>query len=493
MTTILAIDQGTSSTKAVVHDEEEGVVAVADEPVRPAYLDGGRVEQDPEELLRSVLEAGRRAVASAGRAIDAVTLANQGETVLAWDPATGRPLTRALVWQDSRASVVCDELAEHRDKVAHRTGLVLDPYFSAPKMAWIRRVWTGEGVVSTIDSWLLHRLTGEFVTDAATAGRSLLTDIDTAAWDPEMLELFGLGGERLPRMADCDEIVGTTTAFGAEVPVGGLVVDQQAALLAQGCLQPGEAKCTYGTGAFLLANTGGAPVRSAAGLTASVAWRVRGRTTYCLDGQVYTAASAVRWLQELGFVDSAADLDRVAAEDCAEVLCVPAFAGLAAPWWRAEATASLTGMTLATRPGHVVLAVLQGIAAQVCGLSDLVEEGLGSGSRRLRVDGGLTRSRALLQAQADLLQAPVEVYPFPHATALGAAAFARLALDPARELADVLPAWRPQTVLEPRWSADRAAEFLARWRATAEAVLAVGAAGAPDAAGAETAEPVGAR
>ncbi|SEG82175.1 glycerol kinase [Actinacidiphila yanglinensis] len=490
MTTILAIDQGTSSTKAVVHDEEDGVVAVAEEPLRPDHLSGGRVEQDADAVLRSVLVAGRRAVTEAGRAVDAVAVANQGETVLAWDPRTGRPLTRALVWQDGRAAGICAELAEHREKVAHRTGLVLDPYFSAPKMAWIRRELTTEGVVSTLDAWLLHHLTGEFVTDAATASRSLLTDLDTAGWDEEMLGLFGLGDERLPRLVDNDAIVGTTSAFGAEIPVGGLVVDQQAALLAEGCLEPGDTKCTYGTGAFLLANTGTAPVRSAQGLTASVAWRLRGRTTYCLDGQVYTAASAVRWLQELGLIGSAAELDAVAAEDSDGVLCVPAFAGLAAPWWRSDATASVVGMTLSTRREHLVLAVLQGIAAQVCELGRLVEEGLrpapatpaparararAGAARPLRVDGGLTRSGALLQAQADLLQAPVEVYPFPHATALGAAALARLALRPERELADVLPPWQPQVVHRPRWEPERAAAFRSRWQAAARATLDLGA------------------
>ncbi|MFI7277032.1 FGGY family carbohydrate kinase [Streptomyces sp. NPDC049879] len=463
MTTVLAIDQGTSGTKAIVTDTVDGTLAIAEETVRPTYLDGGGVEQNPAELLDSVLNAGRRAVTAAGRPIDAVALANQGETVLAWDPDTGRPLTQALVWQDRRAESVCAGLAEHAASVAERTGLVLDPYFSAPKMAWLRRNLTTEGVVTTTDTWLVHHLTGAFVTDVTTASRSLVLGLDAVDWDPELLALFGLQDERLPRIVACDEVVGTTRAFGAEVPVAGLVVDQQAALLAEGCLTPGTAKCTFGTGAFLLANTGDNAVRSSAGLTTSVAWRAAGSTPYCVDGQVYTAASAIRWIQDLGFIDAATDLDKVAARDAEGVLCVPALAGLAAPWWRPDATATFTGMCLSTRREHLVLAVLQGIAAQVAELCRLVEADLGAPMTRLRADGGLTNSRALMQAQADLAQIPVDIYPSAHATPLGAAALARLALTPGLTVADAVGDWRPTTVYEPRWSADRAADFRARW------------------------------
>jgi glycerol kinase len=272
-------------------------------------------------------------------------------------------------------------------------------------------------------------------------------------------------------------VVGTTDAFGgAEVPVAGLVVDQQAALLAQGCHEPGTAKCTYGTGAFLLANTGGRAVRSEHGLTASVAWRAGGATPYCVDGQVYTAASAVGWLRELGLVGSAAGLDDAVAGTGDEhhgdsVLFVPGLAGLAAPWWRPEASAAFTGMTLATRRGHLVAAVLRGIAAQVAELADLVGAELGTPLTRLRVDGGLTRSRALMQAQADLLQAPVDVYASPHATALGAAALARLAVEPGLGLAAAVGERADGDSYEPRWPAERAAEHRARWRAAVDATL----------------------
>lgn len=465
--TVLAIDQGTSGTKAIVVDPEHGVVGLAEVPVHPRYLDGGGVEQDPAELLESVLGAGRAALAQAGRPVEAVSLANQGETVLAWDPDTGRPLSQAVVWQDRRAESLCADLAGHADMLAARTGLVLDPYFSAPKMAWLRRNVESSGVVTTSDTWLLHQLTGEFVTDATTASRSAAVELGAHDWSPELLALFGLDGERLPRIAANDEIVGTTSAFGSDIPVGGIVVDQQAALLAEACLESGMAKCTFGTGAFLLSNTGTTPVRSTTGLTSSVAWRVGGVDSFCIDGQVYTAASAVKWLTSLGVISGAAEMDAVAEADNGGVLCVPALAGLAAPWWKSQATATITGMTLSTGRGHIVLAVLQGIAAQVAELVSAIDADAPR-LTRLRADGGLTQSTVLMQACADILQVPVDVYPSAHATALGAAALARLSLAPETPMADVVTDWAPSASYEPGWSPARAAEFRSAWRELAE-------------------------
>jgi glycerol kinase len=472
---ILAIDQGTSGTKAVVVDADGVELAVVEEPVRPVYRPGGEVEVDPAALLASVLTAGHRALAAAGQPVAAVALANQGETVLAWDPDTGRALSPGIVWQDRRAETLVAELVAGPGAggwVEQRTGLVLDPYFTAPKLAWLRRNLGAAGVVTTTDSWLIHQLSGEFVTDAATVSRSLLTDLDSVTWDEDLLALFGLGSERLPLIVACDEIIGTTTAFGAPIPVGGLIVDQQAALLAESCLTPGTAKCTFGTGAFLLANTGRTAVRSSAGLTSSVAWRARGETAYCLDGQVYTAGSAIRWLTDLGLIAGPEEIDARAAGSAGGALCVPALAGLAAPWWRSDATAVFSGMTLSTGPGELILAVLQGIAAQVAELADLVSTDLDGPLQTLRVDGGLTRCRTLIQATADLLQIPVEVYPSAHATALGAAALGRLAITPGLTLASAVPP-RPATEsYRPQWSADQAGEFRERWRAAVPATLA---------------------
>lgn len=472
--TVLAIDQGTSGTKAIVVDPEHGVCGVAEVPVHPRYLEGGGVEQDPNELLDSVLTAGRDAVARAGRRIDAVSLANQGETVLAWDRATGQPLTQAIVWQDRRAEALCTEMAEHADEFAARTGLVLDPYFSAPKMAWLRRNVETGGVVTTSDTWLLHQLTGEFVTDATTASRSLVTDLGSTGWSRELLALFDLEDEVMPDIVANDALIGTTSAFGAEVPVGGLVVDQQAALLAESCFEAGMAKCTFGTGAFLLANTGSTAVRSRSGLTTSVAWRVAGQDTFCVDGQVYTAASAVRWLASLGVISGAEELDVVAASDARGVLCVPALAGLAAPWWESSATATISGMTLSTDRGHLALALLQGIAAQIGELVSAIQADTTTQLNRLRADGGLTQSRVLMQAVADVLQVPVDVYPSPHATALGAAALADLSLNPAKGIRGVVPEWTPASSYEPKWDTTRAAEFRSAWRELADTTYASG-------------------
>ena len=472
MTTVLAIDQGTSGTKAIVVDAAGTVLSTAEVGLRPRYLDGGAVEQDPQALLDSVVVAGHRALEEAGVPVHAVALANQGESVLAWDPDTGRPLTPVIGWQDRRAEEWCRRHAAHRDRVHALTGLELDPYFSAPKMRWLRDTLTTVGVVTTTDTWLVHRLCGAFVTDASTASRSLLLDLDAVAWSPELFGLFGLEGERMPRVVASDEVVGETSVFGPTLPVTGLIVDQQAALLAEACLEPGTAKCTFGTGAFVLAQTGSDAVRSGSGLTSSVAWQLASGTSYCLDGQVYTAASAVRWAVDAGLLESAEGLDAGAAPSSDGVLFVPGFAGLAAPWWDPSATATITGLRLGTGSRHVVRALVEGIACQVAELTTLVGDDVGTPLSRLRVDGGLTRSSALMQAQADLCQVPVEVYPSAHATPLGAAACARLALEPEADLATIVGGWTPERTFEPEWSADRADDHLARWHRLAQAGLA---------------------
>ena len=467
---ILALDQGTSGSKAIVVDAD-GIHAVIEIPIHPQYLPGGAVEQDPEELYASVVDAGKQAVEQAGKQIDGVSLANQGETVLAWDPETGTPLSTCIVWQDRRAEVVVDRLREHSEDIHARTGLVLDCYFTAPKLTWVRENLTREGVVTTTDTWMLHRLTGEFVTDVSTASRSLLVDVDTGEWDPHLVDLFGLSDERLPRIAACDEIVGTTTAFGGEIPVGGLIVDQQAALFAEGCLERGQAKCTYGTGAFILVNMGETAPRFDNGLTTSVAWRLRGRTTYCSDGQVYTAASAVRWMQELGVITGPEEMDEIAADDTGGVICAPSFAGLAAPWWKPDAGAFVVGMKLSTGKPQVVRAVLDGIAAQIAELADLTLTELGAPLTKLRVGGGLTKSVRLMQSQADMLQTPVETYPSAHATALGTAACMRLALHPDLAVEDAPFAWEAEASYTPQRTLEDVTEYRTAWRNAVETTM----------------------
>jgi glycerol kinase len=474
---VLAIDQGTSATKAMVVAPGGRILGTAEQPVRPVVTSDGGVQQDPGELWESVLEAGHRALSAAGEPAGAVGLANQGETVLAWDSRTGRPLGPALSWQDRRAVAVCERLAGRAAELEAITGLPLDPYFAAPKIAWLREHLTRDGVATTTDSWLLHRLCGAYVTDAATASRWLLLDLNSGVWSPVACAAFGIDPELLPEPVPCAGVVGVTEAFGSRMSVAGLAVDQQAALFGQRCLRTGQAKCTYGTGAFLLANAGPVPLRSSSGLAACLAWRLGSELTYCLDGQVYTAGSAVSWLADLGLIGGAADLDRLglSVPDSGGAMFVPGLAGLAAPFWRPQATGSFTGLTLGTSRPHLVRAVIEGIAASVAWLARAAQADLGRALEGLRADGGLTRSRVLMQAQADLLQVPVEVSASPHATALGAAALALLGAGGAASAEEALGAAAPAAVYQPSVPGEQAAEHLEAWRQAAEATACLAA------------------
>jgi glycerol kinase len=467
---ILAIDQGTSSTKALVVADAGEVLGEGSASVNPEAKSGGAVEQDPQELLESIVAAGRAALAAAGVAVEAVGIANQGETVLRWDRESGKPLGPALSWQDRRAAPIARELESHADRLTEITGLPLDPYFAAPKMTWLRRETGDEGVITMIDAWLNQQLAGAFVTDAATASRTLLLDLESTTWSDEACALFEIDPATQPEIVDCAAAVGETTVFGDPLPVTGLVVDQQAALFAESCFAPGEAKCTYGTGAFILATAGDQALHSKARLAACVAWRLGGRSTYCLDGQVYSAGSAVSWLEELALIKEAADLDRISPDEGEEALFVPSLAGLGAPFWAPDARGGWLGLSLATSRDDLVRAVLWGIAAQVASLARAMGDDMGRPLERLRVDGGLTRSKALMQAQADLLQAPVERYPSADATALGAGALARLGSGVASTPQEAVGDWTPAEVFEPQMTAAEAQERLARWEAAAAAL-----------------------
>ena len=346
---------------------------------------------------------------------------------------------------------------EHAGRLKEITGLSLDPYFAAPKMTWLREHLTIDGVVTTTDAWLVHQLTGAFVTDASTASRTMLLELDRLEWSAEAVEIFGLAEKNLPRIAGCAEPVGETTSFGpTPLPLTGLAVDQQAALFAEGCLGPEDAKCTYGTGAFLLANVGTTALRSSNGLAASVAWLVGDTASYCLDGQVYTVGSALRWLADLGVISGPEEIDALGSTvpDADGVTLVPALAGLAAPSWQPDARASITGLGLETTRAHLVRALVDGIALLVAELAGAVASDLRQPLSVLRVDGGLTASRLLMQTQADVLQIPVEVFATPDATALGVAAFARLGVDPTATPADVVGRSQPAAVYEPQISTD---------------------------------------
>ncbi|MBV9093680.1 MAG: carbohydrate kinase [Streptosporangiaceae bacterium] len=471
---VLAIDQGTSATKALLVGPGGAVLGAAEVPVRTRSVGTDGVEADPEELFGSVVAAGARALAAAAAPAHAVALANQGETVLAWDRATGAPLTPAIVWQDRRAAGVCRRLAGRAEELAAITGLRLDPYFAAPKMTWLRENSGPGGVVTTTDTWLLRRLGADYVTDAATASRTMLLDLDTVTWSATACEAFGVDPGSLPAVSDCAGVVGETSAFGRPLPVAGIAVDQQAALFGERCLAAGDAKCTYGTGAFLLVNTGAPAVRSSAGLSASVAWRTGGAATYCLDGQVYTAGSAVRWLAGIGVLAAPAELDAVGGmvPDTGGVIFVPALAGLGAPVWKPGARGMFTGMHLGTSREHLARAVAEGIAASVTLLASAAAADLGSPLTSLRVDGGLTRSRLLVQAQADLLQVPVLIFRSPDATALGVAALARLGISGPASAGEALGPAGAEEVVEPAITADEAAERMTAFRSALELVVA---------------------
>ena len=470
---VLAIDQGTSATKALLVGPDGEVLGRGEVLVATRSVGADGVEADPEELYGSVVAAGDQALAAAGAPAHAVALANQGETVLAWDRATGAPLSPAIVWQDRRAGAVCERLAGRAAELSAITGLPLDPYFAAPKMTWLRENLTAGGVVTTTDTWLLARLGGEYVTDAATASRTMLLDLDTVGWSEAACAAFGLETATLPAVADCAGFAGETSAFGPALPVTGIAVDQQAALFAQRCLAAGDAKCTYGTGAFLLVTTGSVATRSSAGLSASVAWRLRGLATYCLDGQVYTAGSAVRWLAGLGVLGAPDSLDEAGGTvpDSGGVIFVPALAGLGAPYWEPGARGVLTGLRLGTERGHVARAVAEGIAASVAVLVSAACADLGRPLASLRVDGGLTRSRLLVQAQADLLQIPVLVGGSADATALGVAALARLGAGDTDSVAEALGPAEVETIVEPAITADDAAERMAAFRSALQLTL----------------------
>lgn len=473
---ILAIDQGTSATKAIVVLEGV-VVGEAEVACAPTALPDGGVEVDPEVLWRSVVTAGRLAIDRAGGTRpDAVGLANQGETIVAWDRHTGQAHGAAIVWQDRRSAVICDSVREagFAPRLADITGLELDPYFVAPKLAWLRAAVGSGPAITTSDVWLVHRLCGAFITDAATASRTLLMDLDAVAWSEEACTIFGVDPAGLPTIVDTAGSFGETAAFSERpIPVTGLCVDQQAALFAESCLSRGEAKCTYGTGAFVLANAGSMPIRSTHGLVGCVAWRLNGASSWCLDGQVYTVGAAVSWLKDIGVINHPSDLDTLggAVASSGGVTFIPGLAGLGAPFWAPRAKGAITGMSLGTNREHLVRAVIDGIAAQVAWLALAASRDLGSPLQRLRVDGGLTRSRVLLQTQADLAQIPIEVYPSPNATALGVAAFAELGAGGT----PVAAVWKPAAVFEPQIDAEEAAVRLERWRSVAEATMALDA------------------
>ncbi len=463
---LLAIDQGTTGTTALLLDRNVRVVAHHNVEFPNHYPAPGHVEHDVAEIWQSVGGAVGGALAKAGDVrVLAVGITNQRETSLFWDRKTGAPIHRALVWQDRRTADRCQELKAggHEAMVRAKTGLVLDPYFSGTKAAWMldavpgarERAAAGALCFGTIDAWLAWKLCGAHATDASNASRTLLCNIHTGDWDDELLALIGVPRACLPRICDNAEVLGHTRGLGFlpdGIPVAGMAGDQQSALFGQACFTPGTAKCTYGTGAFVLMNTGHEAVSSDHGLLTTIGWRLGGRTTYAVEGSAFIAGAAVQWLRDgLGLITTAAEVEALAASvpDAGGVRFVPALAGLGAPHWRPDARGLLCGITGGTTKAHIARAVLDGIALQISDILGAMAADAGKPLAELRVDGGAARNDLLMQFQADVLGVRCVRPTVLETTALGAAFLAGLGAGVWDSTDAIAAAWREDRAFDP--------------------------------------------
>jgi glycerol kinase len=478
---ILAIDQGTSGTTCLVFDLEGELVGRGYREFTQHFPKPGWVEHDAEEIWLVTQAVAGEALADAGvrqGELSAVGITNQRETVVAWDPATGRPLHRALVWQDRRTAGRCDELkaAGHEDLIRERTGLVLDPYFSATKIEWLlanveglrERVRDGRAVFGTIDAWLVFKLTGEHATDPSNASRTLLCDIGRGRWDPDLLELFGVAERALPEIRPSAGPFGMTrpeALHGHVASVAGVAGDQQAALFGQACLDVGMGKNTYGTGSFVLVNAGGRPPPPARGLLGTVAWGIGDRLVYALEAAIFVTGAAVQWLRDgLGVIAAAAETEALAGslESNDGVYFVPALTGLGSPHWDPHARGTIVGLTRGSGRAHLARAALEAIAYQSVDAIRAVERTGAAVLTELRADGGASVNRWLMQFQADILGVAVVVPELAETTALGAASLAGVGAG-LWSLDRVRGGWRERARYEPAMDAERRAELLAGW------------------------------
>ena len=483
MSFILALDQGTTSSRAIVFDHDGAVLGIAQREFQQIFPQAGWVEHDPRQIWSSQLDVARAALAKAGiKAGDVagIGVTNQRETTVIWDRRTGEPIHNAIVWQDRRTARFCDDLkrAGHGELIARKTGLVLDAYFSGSKIRWLLdhvpgardRAQRGELAFGTIDTWLLWNLTGGalHVTDPGNASRTMLFNLHTGSWDDELLRLLAVPRELLPEVRSSSEVYGETASgvFDAPIRVGGIAGDQQAALFGQNCFKRGMAKNTYGTGCFMLMNLGPRPVPSRHQLLTTVAWKTSAGTDYALEGSVFIGGAVVQWLRDgLGLIKSSAEVEVLAASvpDCGGVYLVPAFAGLGAPYWDQYARGTITGLTRGTTAGHIARAALEGIAFQVADVLEVMRKDSRIAVNELRVDGGASANNLLLQFQADLLRVPVVRPKVVETTALGAAYLAGLAVGFWKDRSEVQRAWQLDRAFEPQQSPDEAAHRRSRW------------------------------
>ena len=484
---VLAIDQGTTGTTAMLVNEAIEVVASVNVEFPNHYPQPGHVEHDPEQIWESIGASVTGALAQAGvdgGAVKAIGVTNQRETSLFWDRSTGEAIHRALVWQDRRTADRCAALkAEgHEERFRQRTGLVLDPYFSGTKAAWLldhvegarARAEAGDLCFGTIDTYVTWRLTGAHVTDPSNASRTLMYDLHRGRWDEELLAILGVPAAALPRVGESSEVYGRTAGVGFlpdGIPVAGLIGDQQWALFGQACFERGMAKCTYGTGAFILLNTGAEPVPSSQGMLTTVGWKLRGATTYALEGSAFIAGAAVQWLRDgLGVLGSAAEIEALARSvpDSGGVTFVPALAGLGAPHWRPDARGIITGITGGTTKAHLARATLDGIALQIDDILAAMRRDLGGTLAQVRVDGGASANDLLMQRQADLLGVPTVRPVVRETTGLGSALLAGLAVGVWSSPEEVSRAWSEDRTFQPGGDPAELAATRARWASAVE-------------------------
>jgi glycerol kinase len=486
MAFVLALDQGTTSSRAIVFDRDGSIRASAQQEFRQIFPQPGWVEHDPTEIWATQSGVMHEALAKAGigaRDVAAIGITNQRETTVVWERASGRPIANAIVWQDRRTALLCDELraAGKEAMIAAKTGLVIDAYFSGTKLKWLldhvpaarERAANGELAFGTVDSWLIWQLSDGRVhaTDASNASRTMLFNIHTGEWDDELLRLLDIPREVLPSVVSSSGIAAETLLEGVTVPIAGIAGDQQAALFGQACLEPGLAKNTYGTGCFLLLNTGNTAVASRNNLVTTIAWKRDGQLAYALEGSVFIAGAVVQWLRDgLQIIRSASEIEALASSvpDNGGVYIVPAFAGLGAPHWDAYARGAIFGLTRGATKAHLARAALESIAYQSVDVLDAMQKDAGITLTELRVDGGATCNDLLMQFQADVLGVPVVRPKVLETTALGAAYLAGLATGFWKSTDDIRANWRIDRRFDPQMSRERAAELRVGWEKAVE-------------------------
>jgi glycerol kinase len=485
---VLALDQGTTSSRAILYDAEANVVSVGLHPFTQHYPQPGYVEHDAKEIWTTQLQAMRDALSGAGvrpEQVVAVGITNQRETTVIWDRLTGEPVGPAIVWQCRRTAPRCDELtkAGYAELIREKTGLVVDAYFSATKAEWLldqspelrERAKRGDLLFGTVDSWILWNLSGKrlHMTDVSNASRTMLFNIHTLDWDDELLALFRIPRAMLPKVCGSSEIYGVTdpAVFGAAVPIAGIAGDQQAALFGQGCFRKGMAKNTYGTGCFLLMNTGEQPIRSQAGLLTTVAWKIGDEVTYALEGSVFVAGAGIQWLRdELGLLRDAAESETLARSvpDTNGVYIVPAFTGLGAPYWDPYARGAILGLTRGANRAHIARAMLEAIAYQTCDVLEAMQADSGMQIVQLLVDGGAVQNGFLMQFQADMLGCTV-LRPESHeSTARGAAYLAGLAVGFWSSFDELTARIGEKTAFSPQLSEEHRAQLYRGWKKAIE-------------------------